>query len=134
MLPPIRSPRTTVASALALALGLFSTGCVHPKITAVSLDPATFGRKTGIPFYLPKPLLIVAKNFRNIEETRVGLTESAPIPNAFDDQAKFAGLNARTNLAGLGPTLPAQRQAGEVYDPAEARKAAPWSTPQGGHP
>ena len=26
----------------------------------------------GIPFYLPKPLLIVAKNFRNIEETKVG--------------------------------------------------------------
>lgn len=52
----------------------------------------------GIPFYLPKPLLIVAKNFRNIEETKVGLTAGAPIPNGFDDQSKYADLNARTNF------------------------------------
>jgi hypothetical protein len=51
----------------------------------------------GIPFYLPKPLLIVAKNFRNVEEAKVGLTDSAPIPEYFEDQAKYADVNARTS-------------------------------------
>jgi hypothetical protein len=58
-------------------------------------------KEEGIPFYLPKPLLVISKNFRNIEETKVGLTDSAPIPNFFDDQAKYADLNARTNFQGL---------------------------------
>lgn len=98
----------TLRAILVVLLGL--TGCHHPSITAVSLNPTicTGGctpffhhhpkEPQGIPFYLPKPLLIVAKNFRNIEESRVGLTDSAPIPNYFDDQAKYADLNARTNF------------------------------------
>lgn len=87
-------------------------GCQHPSVSAVSLnahhcdhhfaflyDPCK--EPEGIPFYLPKPLLIISKNFRNIEEAKVGLTDTAPIPNFFDDQAKYADLNARTNFAGL---------------------------------
>lgn len=58
-------------------------------------------RESGIPFYLPKPLLIVAKNFRNVEEAKVGLTDTAPIPTGYDDQSKYADLNARTNFQGL---------------------------------
>jgi hypothetical protein len=61
------------------------TGCHHPSITAVSLNPHYCDHKfaflynpckelEGIPFYLPKPLLIVAKNFRNIEETKPGFS------------------------------------------------------------
>ncbi len=97
---------------LCLLVGL--SGCHHPSITAVSLDHYCDHKwaflydpckdKEGIPFYLPKPLLIVAKNFRNIEETKVGLTQGAPIPNFFDDQAKYADLNARTNFNGLNGT------------------------------
>ncbi len=95
---------------LAATAWFAAAGCHHPSITAVSLNPSvcTSGcnpifhhhpkEPQGIPFYLPKPLLIVAKNFRNIEEAKVGLTDSAPIPNYFDDQAKYADLNARTNF------------------------------------
>jgi hypothetical protein len=85
------------------------TGCHHPTVTAVSLAPHVCDQRCsllrgchddpeGIPFYLPKPLLIVSKNFRNIEDAKVGLTDSPPIPNTFDDQSKYADLNARTNF------------------------------------
>ncbi|WP_197446378.1 hypothetical protein [Tautonia plasticadhaerens] len=94
---------------VALAVGV--AGCRHPSITAVSLAPHycqhplghafCVKEPEGIPFYLPKPMLIVAKNFRSIEEAKTGLTDSAPIPNYFDDQAKYADLNARTNFVGL---------------------------------
>jgi len=47
--------------------------------------------------------MIVAKNFRNIEEAKVGLTDTAPIPDQFDDQSKYADVNARTNFNGLNP-------------------------------
>jgi hypothetical protein len=84
-------------------------GCKRPEVTAVSLNPMDCDchgkhKETGIPFYLPKPLLIVSKNFRNIEDAKTGLTDSAPIPVGFDDQSKYADLNARTNFNGLnGP-------------------------------
>lgn len=71
-------------------------GCCHPSVTAVSLSHP--GEPEGIPFYLPKPLLIIAKNFRNIQEPTVGLTDTAPIPNFFDDQARYGELHARTNF------------------------------------
>ncbi len=68
-------------------------------ITAVSLNnDCHWGMESGIPFYLPKPLLIVSKNFRYIEEAKVGLTASAPIPESYDDQSKYADVNARTNF------------------------------------
>jgi hypothetical protein len=78
--------------------------CGRPEVTAVSLNPADgdkCGKECGVPFYLPKPLLIVSKNFRNIESPTVGLTDTAPIPVGFDDQSKYADLNARTNFNGL---------------------------------
>jgi hypothetical protein len=104
--------RSIVAVAIAAA-ALGSSGCATgilwahhtPQIEAVSLNPADgpmYGKETGIPFYLPKPLLIVSKNFRNLEDAKTGLTDSAPIPTGFDDQSKFADLNARTNFAGMG--------------------------------
>src|SRR5262249_5339174 len=83
--------------------------CARPEITAVSLNPCDCpgcGKESGIPFYLPKPLLIVSKNFRNIEDAKVGLTNSVPIPTGYDDQSKYADLNARTNFNGLnGPVV-----------------------------
>jgi hypothetical protein len=86
----------------------------------------------GIPFYLPKPLLIVAKNFRNIEETKVGLTDSAPIPNFFDDQAKYADLNARTNFSGLDANAasgtPAATSGPEQFPTGDAKNLASVSS------
>src|SRR6516165_6783634 len=105
-----RNRAVLFAQCVVTVVGL--SGCQHPSVTAISLNPHYCDHKfaflydpckepEGIPFYLPKPLLIIGKNFRNIEETKVGLTDSAPIPNFFDDQAKYADLNARTNFAGL---------------------------------
>lgn len=114
---------------------LVMTGCRHPEITAVSLNPApmTCGHHglfchdsckepEGIPFYLPKPLLVISKNFRNIEEAKVGLTDPVPIPGYFDDQAKYADLNARTNFV-MPDGGVAQPAAGAV--PASAASPTP---------
>src|SRR5262249_41251925 len=124
------------ATWIAFIIGL--SGCQHPSVTAVSLDHYCDHKfaffydpckdHEGIPFYLPKPLLIIAKNFRNIEETKVGLTDSAPIPNFFDDQAKYADLNARTNFAGLDGLAasgsPAQTSGDEKFPTGDAKNLA----------
>ena len=130
------------------------SGCHHPTITAVSLNPDPCGpecasfwgamhhclksKEEGIPFYLPKPLLIVAKNFRNIEDAKVGLTDTAPIPNVFDDQGKYADLNARAsfNFADPGAAAATQdttKKATQAADPSTpappaANNALPAST------
>ena len=125
---------------MGLVAGL--SGCHHPTISAVSLNPEPCGpecdgfwgvvhhclksKEEGIPFYLPKPLLIVAKNFRNIEDAKVGLTDTAPIPNAFDDQGKYADLNARASFnfadpsAGAAPpdTTKSKTQSADPSKPA----------------
>ncbi|QDT16756.1 hypothetical protein CA12_28630 [Alienimonas californiensis] len=78
--------------------GLTAVGCkaTPPEITAVALSPNNMCEPEGIPFYLPKALLVVSKNFRSIEESKVGLTSSAPIPGHFDDQSKYGDINSRT--------------------------------------
>jgi hypothetical protein len=138
--------RRDVTFLLVSALIVQSVGCQHPCITAVAMKPnpgcphyLSFlydpcQEPAGIPFYLPKPLLIISKNFRNIEETKVGLTDGAPIPNYFDDQAKYADLNARTNFAGLNGTeasgaATGHNQTGDpnapAVEPAKSATAAP---------
>ena len=122
---------------MGLVVGL--SGCHSPSVTAVSLNPHYCDHKwaflydpckepEGIPFYMPKPLLIIAKNFRNIEETKVGLTNSAPIPNFFDDQAKYADLNARTNFQGMDGNAATQAAAStsgaETFPTGDAKNLA----------
>ena len=125
---------------MGLLLGL--AGCHHPSVTAVSLnetcgpecgtfwgfvDHCVNKKEEGIPFYLPKPLLIISKNFRNIEDAKVGLTDTAPIPAAFDDQGKYADLNARASFnfadpnAGSPPpdTSEDTTQSGDPSQPAD---------------
>ena len=60
----------------------------------------------GIPYYLPKPLLVVAKNVRHIDESKVGLTESAPIPGGFDNQAAYADVKANVTVPGGNSSSP----------------------------
>lgn len=130
-------PSRLLATALAFGAlsGVSGCGviwaCKSPKVTAISLnqcDGDRFGKEVGIPFYLPKPLLIIAKNFRNIEEAKTGLTDSAPIPTAYDDQSKYADLNARTNFVGLNsPAAGGGTQADTPGTPTAgtAEKSAP---------
>lgn len=138
---------TTRNVALVLACVLALSGCQANKkacITAVSLNnDCHWGEETGIPFYLPKPLLIVSKNFRNIETPTVGLTDSAPIPNGYDDQAKYADLNARTNFnfdGGTGTTSQTQSgtsdgnatKSGQILHSESGAPVTPFNAPSDG--
>ena len=90
---------------------IFSVGCLtaglppapnrlkHPTITAYPASPQNIGEAPGIPYYLPKPLLIISKNFHHINEHPYGLTTPAPIPGAFDDQSNYARLHARSQVS-----------------------------------
>lgn len=75
-----------------------------PSVTAVGLSAANRCEPEGIPYYLPKPLLVIAKNVRHIDESKVGLTNPVPIPNAFDSQGSYADVKANV-------TVPAANQA-----------------------
>ena len=81
----VRISSTLFAAGFLLAIA----GCCSPSVTAVPLSPGNFCENHGIPFYLPKPLLVISKNFRYIEDAKVGLTDTAPIPGYFDDQARY---------------------------------------------
>src|SRR5262249_23070438 len=86
---PMKAPHLVVLAAI-LSLG---TGCCPFSVTAISeaemCKDKTFHKAEGIPFYLPKPLLVISKNFYYIEEAKVGLTEPPPIPNLFDKQSDY---------------------------------------------
>jgi hypothetical protein len=83
-------------------------GCARhqerPMITAVGLSPANRCDPPGIPYYLPKPLLVVAKNTRHIDESKVGLTAPVPIPAGFDNQAAYADIKANVTVPGTSAT------------------------------
>jgi hypothetical protein len=123
-----------------LALAAWAGGCCHPKVTAHRLlpDGGCCCEESGIPFYLPKPLLIVAKNFRYVEEAKVGLTDGAPIPNGFDDQSKYADVNARTSFSvstggGGGGSGGGGAKAETDAGGKEGGNAAPAATASGQH-
>lgn len=92
--------------AIRLLLGLTclaSAGCYHlnkrPTVTALPASPQNQGEPPGIPFYLPKPLLVISKNFYHIEDPKVGLTHSAPVPGYFDNQSSYGDLNLRSTFS-----------------------------------
>lgn len=82
--------------------GVIGCGCARhqerPMITAVGLSPANRCDPPGIPYYLPKPLLVVSKNVRHIDESKVGLTGPVPIPGGFDNQAAYADVKANVTV------------------------------------
>jgi len=86
-------------------------GCARhqPKasISARGLSPSNRCDPEGIPYYLPKPLLVVAKNFRHIDESKVGLSGPAPIPDGFDNQAAYADVKANVTVPNPGDPLAA---------------------------
>ncbi|GAA5506173.1 hypothetical protein [Novipirellula caenicola] len=96
---------TSLSAALCVSMG----GCGYmqykhqkPHITARPASPANLCEAPGIPFYLPKPLLVISKNFYHVEDAKVGLTGSAPIPTSFDDQANYAKLDLTGNFSRSG--------------------------------
>ena len=80
-------------------LTLFSLGCHYqqPSITALPASNCNMHEPPGIPFYLPKPLLVISKNFHHIESSTVGLTNSVPVPTSFDDQSHYGTVDFDAN-------------------------------------
>jgi hypothetical protein len=69
-----------------------------PMITAIGLSPGNRCDPPGIPYYLPKPRLVVATNVWHIDESKVGLTGPVPIPGGFDNQAAYADIKANVTV------------------------------------
>src|SRR5688572_30047798 len=91
-----------------------SAGCHRAEITAVPLSPWNSCEPAGIPYYLPKPLLVIAKNVRHMDSAKVGLTGPAPIPNAFDNQASYADVKANVTVPGQSGTVAGASATGDT--------------------
>jgi hypothetical protein len=125
---------------LPLLLLVQSLGCCchHAEVTCYSLSNPC--EPDGIPFYLPKPLLIISKNFRYIADTGEGKSMgAAPIPaDKFDNQAQYADLKANVSTApptGGGAAKPdasgAKQQTGSATTPDTAVTNNPGVIPPG---
>jgi hypothetical protein len=89
-------------SVLSLTLAsLTLSGCHRPSpsFTAMPASPQNMCEPEGIPFYLPKPLLVISKNFYHVEEPKVGLNGNAPIPDSFDKQESYAAANLQGSFS-----------------------------------
>jgi hypothetical protein len=73
------------------AASIFS--CTTPSITAVDLDNPT--APEGMPYYLPRPYLIVTRNIHYIPTATVGLTQTAAIPNSFDTSSSSSSSGGK---------------------------------------
>lgn len=97
---------SSLAMGMTLALAVLGGGCAKhqpkPTITAVGLSPGNRCEPPGIPYYLPKPLLVIAKNVRHIDESKVGLTAPVTVPNGFDNQASYADVKANVTVPRVG--------------------------------
>ncbi len=123
----------SVAVALIVSAGFLTGGCAKhqpkPTITAVGLSPGNRCEPPGIPYYLPKPLLVIAKNVRHIDESKVGLTGPATIPNGFDNQASYADVKANVTVPRVGGGV-AGVSANKVAAAPLSRNAAGSATSQ----
>jgi hypothetical protein len=104
----VKWPWASIGTLLLIAAG--GCYCHQFEITTVSLSHP--GEPCGLPFYLPKPLLIIAKNFRNIEERTDGLTDPVTIPNTFDSQSGYADLKANVTTSPGPSSSPAPDKSG----------------------
>lgn len=94
-----------------IAIVIATSGCglmeYHhrkPHITAYGASPDNQCSPPGIPFYLPKPMLVISKNFYHVEDAKVGLTGTTTIPGSFDSQAGYGNLSLQTSFTPAGTT------------------------------
>ena len=89
------------------------------EVTCYSVSKPAANPK-GIPYYLPKPMLVISKNFRYVADTDEGKSMGpAPIPSdKFDNQAQYADVKANVS------TAPPSGSTGgtEIETPPPARK------------
>lgn len=123
--------RKVLSGAGLLALTLILQGCTHPSITAVNLNNPK--EPKGIPYYLPKPYLIVSKNIRYIPTPTVGLTATVPIPSSFDPSfggngstnGGTGGKPAGTNQTSKSPGTPTNSSPGKAVATASSTNPPP---------
>jgi hypothetical protein len=105
MLPSRSNPHIFTSLLLATVSGchLFHHDKYHPPhITARPASISNQCSPSGIPFYLPKPLLVISKNFYHVEEAKVGLTGTATIPESFDEQETYANVTLSGSFSRTG--------------------------------
>jgi len=108
---------------IVLMTGITGCCCHHTEVTCYSAsDPC---EPEGIPYYLPKPLLIVTKNFRGVEDPGVGQLGVAPIPTTFDNQAQYADVKANISSS-VAPSTGSGKDAGTT--PAGGKQTAAMAT------
>lgn len=70
-----RGSSVLVAAGVGWLLTLFGVGCVGPMLVASKLRSE---RQEGMPYYLPRPYLLVTKNFNLVETTKKTTTTTKP--------------------------------------------------------
>jgi len=85
---------------IAIITGVLNSGCTPPEITAVNLDPHSGETQEGIPYYLPKPYLVITRNIRYIPTPTVGLTQTVPIPNSFNNAGSSPAAGGGSGASG----------------------------------
>ncbi len=101
-----RGPQAVLLLALVAISGCSFYRHERPRVTALPASPANQCEPPGIPFYLPKPLLVISKNFYHVEEATVGLTDSAPIPDSFDAQDKYGSVSLQGSFSRTSSNTP----------------------------
>ena len=101
-----RGPQAVLLLALVAISGCSFYRHERPRVTALPASPANQCEPPGIPFYLPKPLLVISKNFYHVEEPTVGLTDSAPIPDSFDAQDKYGSVSLQGSFSRTSSNTP----------------------------
>lgn len=81
----------------------------QPQITAVSSNPC---EPEGIPYYLPKPLLIITKNVAFVDGENLGAGRAAAIPDSFANQAEYGSVNASVAATAPVPNAPGSDDGG----------------------
>ena len=84
-------------------------------------SPANQCEPPGIPFYLPKPLLVISKNFYHVEEPTVGLTASAPIPDSFDAQDKYGSVSLQGSFSRTSSSTPPNKAGADTGTSPDAQ-------------
>lgn len=91
------------AAWVGLTLTLLSVGCLGPKLEASKVQSE---RQEGMPYYLPRPYLLVTKNFNLVETTTKTTTTTRPDGTKIEVvEEASASPNAGARQSAAGKTL-----------------------------
>ena len=93
-----RSVLAMVVRAAVLLVALVSSACLGPKLEARRIQS---DEQEGMPYYLPRPYLIVSKNFNPVQTTGKATTASKPDAGEAVHAYQIVYLPDRCNQYGL---------------------------------